>query len=54
MQAVLDEELKAESQPEAFEAFQEVLAGERTRIVETSEERSATPTSTSGMRPTRP
>jgi len=37
MQAVLDEVLKADSQPEAFEAFEEVLAGEQTRIVETSE-----------------
>jgi len=37
MQALLDEVLKADSQPEAFEAFEEILAGERTRIVETSE-----------------
>ena len=37
MQAVLDEVLKADSQPEALEAFEEVLAGEQTRIVETSE-----------------
>jgi putative transposase len=37
MQALMDEVLKADSQPEAFEPFEEVLAGERTRIVETSE-----------------
>jgi hypothetical protein len=37
MQAVTGVVLKADSQPEAFEAFEEVLAGERTRIVETSE-----------------
>lgn len=37
MQALMDEVLKADSQPEAFEAFEEVLAGERTRIVETAE-----------------
>lgn len=37
MQALLDEVLKADSQPEAFEAFEEVLVGERTRIVETAE-----------------
>jgi hypothetical protein len=37
MQAVLDEVLKTDSQPEAFEAFEEVLAGERTQIVETAE-----------------
>ena len=37
MQAVTGVVPKADSQPEAFEAFEEVLAGERTRIVETSE-----------------
>jgi transposase-like protein len=37
MQALLDEVLKADSQPEAFRAFEETLAGERTRVVETSE-----------------
>jgi len=36
MEALLDEVLKANSQPEAFQAFEETLAGERTRIVETS------------------
>jgi hypothetical protein len=39
MQALLDEVLKADSQPEAFRAFEETLAGERTRIVETSDEK---------------
>ncbi|MCS3668653.1 transposase-like protein [Salinibacter ruber] len=37
MQAVLDEVLGADSQPEAFEALEEVLDGEQTRIVETSD-----------------
>jgi len=37
MQALMDEVLKADSQPEAFRAFEETLAGERTRVVETSE-----------------
>jgi hypothetical protein len=42
MQALLDEVLKADSQPEAFRGFEETLAeetlaGERTRIVETSD-----------------
>jgi putative transposase len=38
MQALMDEVLKADSQPAAFEAFEEAMSGERTRIVETSEE----------------
>lgn len=37
MKALLDEVLEADSQPEAFRAFEETMAGERTRIVETSE-----------------
>jgi len=37
MKALLDEVLQADSQPEAFRAFEETMAGERTRIVETSE-----------------
>jgi putative transposase len=37
MGALLDEVLKADSQPEAFQALEETMAGERTRIVETSE-----------------
>ena len=37
MEALLDEVLEAESQPEAFQALEGALAGERTQVVETSE-----------------
>jgi len=37
MEVLLDEVLKAESQPEAFQALEEALAGERTQVVETSD-----------------